>query len=68
MLVVVRDAVGFRQEIGKNALLTNTLSQQIFGNKAEALTEQIGHTKAEVFVGLIVGFLLTIIIHNLFFV
>jgi acid phosphatase family membrane protein YuiD len=68
MVVVIRDAIGFRQEIGKNALLTNTLSQQIFGNKAESLTEQIGHTRAEVFVGLIVGFLLTVILHNLFFV
>jgi acid phosphatase family membrane protein YuiD len=68
MIVVIRDAIGFRQEIGKNALLTNTLSQQIFGNKAEVLTEQIGHTRAEVFVGLIVGFLLTVILHNLFFV
>lgn len=68
MIVVIRDAIGFRQEIGKNALLTNTLSQQIFGNKAEALTEQIGHTRAEVLVGFIVGFLLTSILHNLFFV
>ncbi len=65
--VVIRDAVGFRQEIGKNAVVTNALAQQIFGAKAELLTEQVGHTIPQVIVGALVGICLGIIFYGLWF-
>ncbi len=66
MLVVIRDAVGFRREIGKNAILTNMIAQEIWPENPEVLLqERIGHTRNEVIVGLIVGVILTIIFYGL---
>jgi len=63
-IIVIRDAIGFRREIGKNAVLTNMLAQEIFPeNPKVQLTERIGHTKAEVFAGLIVGTTLTFLLY-----
>lgn len=64
MVIVVRDAVGFRREIGKNAVLTNLLAQEIFPENPEILvTERIGHKTPEVIVGFIAGVALTILFY-----
>jgi uncharacterized protein len=61
MIIVVRDAVGFRREIGKNAILTNMIAQEIWPENPEVLLqERIGHTRKEVIVGMIVGIALTL--------
>jgi acid phosphatase family membrane protein YuiD len=68
-IVVVRDAVGFRREIGKNAVLTNTLAKEIFPENPEVLLhERIGHKTLEVIVGLIVGVALTFLFYWLMLV
>ena len=60
LLVVVRDAVGFRREIGRNAVLTNMLAQEVFPKNPEVLLhERIGHKTLEVIVGFILGAVLT---------
>lgn len=66
MLVVIRDAVGFRREIGKNAVITNMIAQEIWPENPEVLLqERIGHTRNEVIVGMIVGIILTIVFYGL---
>lgn len=65
-VVVVRDAVGFRREIGKNAVLTNMIAQEIFPENPEVLlTERIGHTPAEVIGGFLLGGALTFLLYYL---
>jgi len=55
-IVVVRDAVGFRREIGRNATLTNTIGKAVLKNKKiNWLPERIGHTVPQVFVGFLFG-------------
>ena len=64
MIIVIRDAAGFRREIGRNAVLTNTLAKEIFPENPEVLlTERIGHTGPEIIVGFIVGALLTFLLY-----
>jgi len=64
MIVVIRDAVGFRREIGRNAVLTNMLAQEVFPENPEILVhERIGHSALEVGAGLAVGILLTMIFY-----
>ena len=68
MLVVIRDAIGLRREIGKNAILTNTIAKEVFKNKKEQpilLRERVGHTMPEVIAGLLVGFSLTAVLYLL---
>jgi uncharacterized protein len=66
MLIVIRDAIGFRREIGRNAVFTNMVAKQIFKGsttqtkkKIEFLSEKVGHTLPQVIVGFIVGVLLS---------
>lgn len=67
MAIVLRDAVGFRREIGNNAVLTNLISQEVFPENPEVqVRERIGHTPLEATVGTIVGILLTLIFYWLF--
>jgi uncharacterized protein len=65
MIVVVRDAIGFRREIGKNAIFTNTIAKKVLSKKErkELLNEKMGHTIPQVLVGFISGVLLSIIIY-----
>lgn len=66
LLIVVRDAVGFRREIGKNSALTNTLAQELFPTNPEIkLREKIGHTNFEAISGIIVGAILTFLFYGL---
>lgn len=63
-LVVIRDAVGFRKEIGHNAVLTNILAQEVFPNNPEIqVQERIGHSLKEVIAGLIVGIVFSLIFY-----
>lgn len=63
MVVVIRDAIGFRREIGRNAMTTNAIATQVFGEKADLLNEQVGHSVAEATVGFVLGVVLAIILH-----
>jgi len=70
MAVVMRDAVGFRREISRNAVFTNMLAKIIYQDaktetkkKLEFLNERIGHTVWEALAGLILGICLSIIIY-----
>ncbi|MFA6228328.1 MAG: divergent PAP2 family protein [Patescibacteria group bacterium] len=65
-VIVLRDAIGFRREIGKNATLTNTIAKEIFPENPEVLIrERIGHTALEAAVGLIFGVILALILYAL---
>ncbi|MFA5020955.1 MAG: divergent PAP2 family protein [Patescibacteria group bacterium] len=69
LVVVVRDAVGFRREIGKNAVLTNTIAREIFPENPEVLVrERIGHTPLEALAGLVLGSALTFLFYWLMLV
>lgn len=69
MIVVIRDAIGFRREIGRNSVLTNKIAKQVFkGNKVTYLPERIGHTIPQVIVGLALGSSLSVILFYLVFV
>jgi len=66
MLIVVRDAIGFRREIGKNSTLTNTLAQELFpANPEIKLREKIGHTSFEAISGIIIGVILAFAFYGL---
>lgn len=70
MLIVMRDAVGFRREIGRNAVFTNMLATIIYKdspaqtkNKIDFLNEKVGHSLPQVAVGFIVGICLSLILY-----
>jgi hypothetical protein len=69
MIIVIRDAVGFRRQLGKNATITNLLAEEIFKKKKGVphLRERIGHTIPEVLAGALLGFSLTAILYLVFF-
>ena len=63
-LVVIRDAVGCRREIGHNAVLTNNLAKEVFPENPEILVhERIGHNISEVIAGLMVGIGLSVLFY-----
>lgn len=67
LVIVVRDAVGFRREIGRNAIFTNLVAKKIFKKeKAEYLNEQIGHYFSEVIAGFLIGAGLSILFYQIF--
>jgi len=69
MLVVIRDAVGFRREIGKNAILTNYLAKKLIKDKKiPLLTERVGHKISEVAAGVIFGGALSALIYFIFMI
>ncbi|HLD28302.1 MAG TPA: divergent PAP2 family protein [Patescibacteria group bacterium] len=66
MIIVMRDAIGFRREIGRNAIFTNIVAKEIFKKKkAEYLNEQMGHSSAEVLAGFVIGSGLAILLYFL---
>ncbi|HNP75459.1 MAG TPA: divergent PAP2 family protein [bacterium] len=73
LAIVIRDAVGFRREIGHNAVFTNVVAQVVFKNlppmtkqKIEFLNEEMGHSVVEVAAGLIIGGALSVMLYFLF--
>ncbi len=67
MIVVVRDAVGFRREIGKNAALTNLVAKAVLKKDCPQLTERVGHKPTEVIAGFLTGCVLSIILYYIFY-
>jgi uncharacterized protein len=64
MLVVLRDAVGFRREIGKNSAVTNHLAKELYKTrKIKPLTERVGHKVSEVIAGIVFGGALSALIY-----
>jgi hypothetical protein len=57
-LVVMYDASGVRQAVGKQAIILNTMLADIYKHRhigQEKLKELIGHTSYEVFAGAVLG-------------
>ncbi len=57
-LVVMYDASGVRQAVGKQAIILNTILADIYKHRhigQEKLKELIGHTSYEVFAGAVLG-------------
>lgn len=74
-IIVIRDAVGFRRAIGKNAIFTNMIAKTIyktknkkFTDKIDYLTESMGHSWPEVLVGSAIGIALALILNWLTFI
>lgn len=72
MIIVIRDAIGFRREIGRNAVFTNMIAKQIYASsskntktKIEFLNEKIGHSLIEVLVGFVFGACLTTLLYTI---
>lgn len=57
-LIVMYDASGVRQSVGKQAIILNTILDDLYQHKhiqEERLKELVGHTKVEVLAGAILG-------------
>lgn len=69
--VVMYDAIGVRQETGKQAKLLNMIMEQDFfkldnEHFQEKLKEFVGHTPLQVFAGAVLGILLSLLIHQIY--
>ena len=63
-VIVMYDATGVRQSVGKQAKVLNQILQELFSGQPvseEELKELIGHTPTEVYVGAVVGILYTVL-------
>ncbi len=63
-VIVMYDATGVRQSVGKQAKVLNQILQELFTGQPvseEELKELIGHTPTEVYVGALVGVLYTVL-------
>ena len=58
-IIVVRDAVGYRRELGKHAKLLNTLREK-HQMQLPRFTERLGHTSTEAFVGSVLGIIISL--------
>lgn len=57
-LIVMYDASGVRQSVGKQAIILNTILDDLYQHKPireERLKELVGHTKVEVLAGAVLG-------------
>jgi len=59
-LIVMYDASGVRKSAGVQAAEINKLSNKLYPNSEVKLKETLGHTKLEVFIGSILGPLITL--------
>jgi acid phosphatase family membrane protein YuiD len=69
--IVIRDALGIRRYLGQHGKILNTLvkdldDDQLIDERYPRLLENIGHTPAQVIVGSIIGFAVSIIGYYLF--
>lgn len=65
-IIVIRDALGIRRYLGRHGKVLNTLvkdlkNDQVLEQKYPHLLEKIGHTPAQVLVGALIGFLVSLI-------
>lgn len=68
-LVIMQDAAGLRRAAGKTAATLNRLVDEFVQKNQEVkpyavLKELLGHTPLEVFCGMILGILVSLIVHN----
>ena len=59
-LIVMYDASGIRRSAGMQAIEINNISRELDKNKEIFLKESLGHTRLEVFVGSLLGPLITL--------
>ena len=59
-MIVMYDASGIRRSAGMQAIEINNMSRKLDKNKDTFLKESLGHTKLEVFIGSLVGPLITL--------
>ena len=65
-IIIIRDAIGYRREIGFHAKRLNQISNKLkLGSPP--LTERMGHTVKEVFWGTVLGFTISLILLYLFY-
>lgn len=69
--VVMYDAIGVRQETGKQAQLLNLIMQQEWfkvdeEQRQEQLKELVGHTPLQVVAGAILGIILSLLVHRFY--
>lgn len=69
--VVMYDAIGVRQETGKQARLLNLIMEQdLFklnnAHRQEQLKELVGHTPLQVLAGAILGVILSLVVHQFY--
>lgn len=69
--VVMYDAIGVRQETGKQAQLLNLIMQQEWfkvdeEQRQEQLKELVGHTPLQVLAGAILGIILSLVVHRFY--
>ncbi len=65
-IIVIRDALGIRQYLGQHGRILNILvkdlrDDNVLSEDYPHLIERIGHTPAQVLVGSIIGFLISVI-------
>lgn len=65
-VIVIRDAIGFRQYLGQHGKVLNILVKDLKDDKLldenyPQLLEKIGHTPIQVFAGSMIGFLISLI-------
>ena len=66
-LIIIYDAMGLRQQTGKQAEAINKLLDEVFEKKSyEHLKEQLGHRPLEVLVGIIFGILCAFLLNLVF--
>ncbi len=70
-LIVMYDAAGVRRAAGKQAEILNRILDDLYHGKTlsdeeERLKELIGHTPVEVFVGAILGIIVSLIVYEIF--
>lgn len=65
-VIVIRDAIGFRQYLGQHGKILNILvkdlkDDQLLDESYPQLLERIGHTPTQAFVGSFIGFAISLI-------
>jgi hypothetical protein len=65
-LLTIRDAVGLRKQLGKqgeviNGLVDDLEEDSLLDEKYPVLLEKIGHSKSQILIGGIIGFLVSLI-------
>jgi acid phosphatase family membrane protein YuiD len=66
-IIVVYDAAGIRRAVGKHANILNTIIDEYYAKgelRAQPLTELLGHTWFEVFMGILLGIITARILFN----
>ncbi len=65
-IIVIRDALGIRRYLGEHGKVLNVLvkdlgNDQVLDEKYPLLLERVGHTPAQVLVGALIGFFVSLI-------